>query len=99
MEKTNYERYEELDTNPVGRFGWTTANKKYVTAVIVEITDEYDMFLNDNEIVCLYATKTTLCGNLLVMAKINTEKNLIYFLDDNNKFDSKGTKLEYLKIF
>jgi len=92
---------EKLEMNAKGFFEWSTINGKYAKAVIIDITEEYNMFLKEEEIVCRYATKTTTANKnfpIYPLIKINTVKNIAYFLDENERFMTRGTKLDYFRL-
>ena len=81
--------------NEVARFGWG----KNLHASVVEILDDdkFNLFLLSDEIIVRYCTRKSLWGGYMPLVKINKEKKLVYFIVDG-KFETKGTKLNYLKF-
>ena len=85
----------ELEKQEIARFGWDKNNH----ATVIEILDDdkFNMFLSDEEIIVRYYTRKSLIGNYMPLVKINKEKEIVYFIVDG-KFETRGTKLNYLKF-
>lgn len=95
--------FDKLMARGLGSFGWVHSNgKKIARAVVVEYVDDYNEPISSDEVVVRYATLTTLASSknpIYPMVKINQKTERIYFLTGSGKFEKRGNKLDYLRLY
>lgn len=105
LEKVKY--YSSSDEFFVGSFGWKTPSGKLADGYLYKLND-YDENLVKNiklkpeERIFLYFNRTTAIGGMTPMIKINLDKELLYFLDDNSDdeivFKTRGVQALWIAL-
>jgi len=107
LDKKNY--FFRRKKSSIGSFAWIY-NKKYNEGYLYAL-DDFDfqyyshIKLKKGEVLFRYNTDKMMFGEMLII-KLNLDKGLIYFVDmdlmededKNLKFDSKGTKAQYIAV-
>ena len=91
----------------VGNFGWKTPQGKLGDGYLFRL-DEYDqnlikdLKLKSGEKVFRYFNRLSAIGGMTPLIKMNLEKGLIYFLQDNDKedivFETRGTNALWISL-
>jgi hypothetical protein len=107
IEKDILQKVQHTEEDYVGNFGWKTSSGKMADGYLYKLNDYdqnlvKDIKLKEGEKIYRYFNRTSAIGGMKPLIKINIDKELLYFLVDNDNddiiFETRGIQALWIAL-